>query len=67
MDEHLNDKQKCKEKDFYIINTHMDAGRSDSDRYAREKQLEHIVSAINKKKDIIIEIKIIRIMYLQIT
>ncbi len=38
-------------KDFYIINTHMDAGRRDSDRYAREKQLEHIVSTI-KKKDI---------------
>ena len=29
------------EKDFYIINTHMDAGRRDSDRYARKKQLEH--------------------------
>ena len=39
-------------KDFYIINTHMDAGRRDSDRYAREKQLEHIISAIKKKKDI---------------
>ncbi len=39
-------------KDFYIINTHMDAGRRDSDRYAREKQLEHIVSTIRKKKDI---------------
>ena len=30
----------------------MDAGRRDSDRHAREKQLEHIVSAIKKKKDI---------------
>ena len=39
-------------KDFYIINTHMDAGRRDSDRYAREKQLEHIVSTVKKKKDI---------------
>ena len=38
-------------KHFYIINTHMDAGRRDSDRYVREKQLEHIVSLI-KKKDI---------------
>jgi len=40
------------EKDFYIINTHMDAGRRDSDRYAREKQLENIISAVKKKKDI---------------
>ena len=39
-------------KDFYIINTHMDAGRRDSDRHAREKQLKHIVSAIKKNKDI---------------
>ena len=39
------------EKEFYIINTHMDAGRRDSDRHAREKQLKHIVSAIKKKKD----------------
>mgnify|MGYP001489138619 CR=1 FL=1 len=39
-------------KDFYIINTHMDAGRRDSDRYAREKQLENIISAVNKKKDL---------------
>ena len=39
-------------KDFYIINTHMDAGRRDSDRYARKKQLEHIVSTVKKKKDI---------------
>ena len=38
-------------KHFHIINTHMDAGRGDSDRYVREKQLEHIVSSI-KKKDI---------------
>ena len=38
-------------KRFHIINTHMDAGRGDSDRYVREKQLEHIVSSI-KKKDI---------------
>ena len=39
-------------KDFYIINTHMDAGRRDSDRYAREKQLQHIISAIKKKKEV---------------
>jgi len=39
-------------KYFYIINTHMDAGRRDSDRYAREKQLEQIISVINKKKDL---------------
>ncbi len=39
-------------KDFYIINTHMDAGSRDSDRHARKKQLEHIVSTIKKKKDI---------------
>ena len=45
-------------KDFYIINTHMDAGRRDSDRYAREKQLEHIVSVIKKKKDLTQSIKI---------
>ena len=38
-------------KHFHIINTHMDAGRGDSDRYVREKQLEHIVSS-TKKKDI---------------
>ena len=30
----------------------MDAGRRYSDRYAREKQLEHIVSTVKKKKDI---------------
>ena len=40
------------EKEFYIINTHMDAGRRDSDRHAREKQLKHIMSAIKKNKDI---------------
>jgi len=38
-------------KDFYIVNTHMDAGRRDSDRNAREKQLEHIVSEIKQKTD----------------
>ena len=36
-------------KGFYIVNTHMDAGRRDSDRNARKKQLDHIVSAIKKK------------------
>ena len=30
----------------------MDAGRRGSDRYARKKQLEHIVSTVKKKKDI---------------
>ena len=39
-------------KDFYIINTHMDAGRRDSDRYTREKQLEHVITAIKKKKEV---------------
>ena len=36
-------------KGFYIVNTHMDAGRRDSDRNARKKQLDHIISAIKKK------------------
>ena len=38
-------------KEFYILNTHMDAGRRDSDRGAREKQLEHIVSVIKQKTE----------------
>ena len=36
-------------KEFFIVNTHMDAGRRDSDRSARKKQLEHIVSTISQK------------------
>ncbi|MDC3125043.1 hypothetical protein OA500_00730 [Gammaproteobacteria bacterium] len=38
-------------KEFYILNTHMDAGRRNSDRSAREKQLEHIVSVIKQKTE----------------
>ena len=33
-------------KRFFIVNTHMDAGKRDSDRAARKKQLEHIISTI---------------------
>ena len=36
-------------KEFFIVNTHMDAGRRDSDRSSRKKQLEHIVSTISQK------------------
>ncbi len=36
-------------KEFFIINTHMDAGRRDSDRSSRKKQLEHIVSTISQQ------------------
>ena len=36
-------------KRFFIVNTHMDAGRRDSDRASREKQLEHIVSTIKQR------------------
>ena len=36
-------------KKFFIVNTHMDAGRRDSDRSSRKKQLEHIVSTISQK------------------
>ena len=36
-------------KRFFIVNTHMDAGRRDSDRAAREKQLEHIISTIKQR------------------
>ena len=39
-----------KNKSFFIVNTHMDAGRRDSDRASRKIQLEHIVSMINKKR-----------------
>ena len=37
-------------KKFYIVNTHMDAGRRDSDRASRKIQLEHIVSAIEQRE-----------------
>ena len=36
-------------KRFLIVNTHMDAGKRDSDRAAREKQLEHIISTIKQR------------------
>ena len=36
-------------KRLFIVNTHMDAGRRDSDRAAREKQLEHIISTIKQR------------------
>ena len=36
-------------KEFFIVNTHMDAGRRDSDRSSRKKQLEQIVSTINQR------------------
>ena len=38
-------------KEFYILNTHMDAGRRNSDRGAREKQLEQIVSVIKQETE----------------
>ena len=34
---------------FFIVNTHMDAGKRDSDRTARKKQLEHIISTIKQR------------------
>jgi hypothetical protein len=37
-------------KKFYIVNTHMDAGRRDSDRASRKIQLEHIVSTIEQRE-----------------
>ena len=36
-------------KRFFIVNTHMDAGKRDSDRPARKKQLEHIISTIKQR------------------
>ena len=36
-------------KEFFIVNTHMDAGRRSSDRSSRKKQLEHIVSTISQR------------------
>ena len=36
-------------KRFFIVNTHMDAGKRDSDRASREKQLEQIISTIKQR------------------
>ena len=36
-------------KRFFIVNTHMDAGRKDSDRSSRKKQLEHVIKTIKQK------------------
>tara|TARA_B100000795_G_scaffold231890_1_gene189913 strand:- start:41 stop:886 length:846 start_codon:yes stop_codon:yes gene_type:complete len=36
-------------KRFFIVNTHMDAGRADSDRSARESQLAHIISTTKQR------------------
>jgi len=36
-------------KNFYVLNTHMDAGSRNSDRSARKKQIEHVVTTLNKK------------------
>ena len=38
------------QKKFFMINTHMDAGRRDSDRSSRKIQLDHIVSAIEQRE-----------------
>ena len=38
------------QKKFFIVNTHMDAGRRDSDRSSRKIQLDHIVSAIEQRE-----------------
>ena len=35
------------DRKFFIVNTHMDAGRRDSDRSARAEQLEHIMTSLN--------------------
>ena len=35
-------------EEFYVVNTHMDAGRRDSDRASRAIQLKHIISSIEK-------------------
>ena len=37
-------------KEFFIVNTHMDAGRRDSDRNSRKIQLDQIVSTIKQRK-----------------
>ena len=36
-------------KRLYVVNTHMDAGRRDSDRASRKKQLEHIIRTIKQR------------------
>ena len=36
-------------KRFFIVNTHMDAGRRDSDRSSRKNQLEHVIKTIKQK------------------
>ena len=36
------------DRKFFIVNTHMDAGRRDSDRSARAEQLDHIIKSLNK-------------------
>ena len=36
-------------KRLYIVNTHMDAGRRDSDRSSRKRQLEHIIRTIKQR------------------
>ena len=36
-------------KRFLIVNTHMDAGKRNSDRAVRKKQLEHIISTIKQR------------------
>ena len=36
-------------KRFFIVNTHMDAGKRDSDRAARKKQLGHIISTMKQR------------------
>ena len=36
-------------KRFFIVNTHMDAGKRDSDRAARKRQLEHIIPTIKQR------------------
>ena len=36
-------------KRFFIVNTHMDAGRRDSDRASRKRQLEQIISTIKQR------------------
>ena len=36
-------------KRFFIVNTHMDAGKRDSDRASRERQLEQIISTIKQR------------------
>ena len=38
------------QKKFFIVNTHMDAGRRDSDRSSRKIQLDHIISAIEQRE-----------------